>query len=94
VTGSITAAPLDLTEGLHTRSAEASLPEPTHVETELQRLVSQRLGRATDGEPVSSSRRGSRSLRARMQRKESIAGAFDSPQGFVYVSDGVSHKRT
>jgi hypothetical protein len=94
VTRSITDDLLDLTQGLRTQTAEASLPEPTHVETELQRLVSHRLGSATDGEPVSSSRRGSRSLRARMQRKESIAGAFDSPQGFVFISDAVSHRRT
>ncbi|MGH2596584.1 MAG: hypothetical protein ACRDH7_11555 [Actinomycetota bacterium] len=92
MTGSTTAASLDLTEGLRGRSAEASAPAPIHVETELQRLVSQRLDRATDGVPVSGSRRGSRSPRARIRRKEPIAGAFDSPQGFVYVSDAVSHK--
>lgn len=94
MTGSTTAASLDLTEGLPRRSAEVSLPESTHVETELQRLVSKRLGRATDAEPGSGSKKGSRSLRARMQREGSIAGAFDSPQGFVYVSNSVSHKRT
>jgi hypothetical protein len=66
---------------------------PTHVETELQRLVSQRLNPVTHGDDVSGSRRESRSLRSRMQRKGSIAGAFDSPQGFVFVSDAVSHKR-
>jgi hypothetical protein len=93
MTGSITAHLLDLTEGLRTQTAEASRPEPPHVETELQRLVSQRLDRATDEEPQSNSRRGSRSLRGRMQRKASVAGAFDSPPGFVFVAEALGHKR-
>lgn len=93
MTGSTTAGPPDLTEGLRTRLAEASLPAPRHVETELQRLALTRLDRATARDDVSSSSKGSRSLRARMQRKESIAGAFDSPQGFVFVSDAIGHRK-
>jgi hypothetical protein len=92
VTGSTTAASLDL-NGLRSRLAEASLPAPTHFETELQRLASQRLGGTTDRERVSGSPKGVRSLRARMKRTAAIAGAFDSPQGFVYVSDAISHRR-
>jgi hypothetical protein len=65
----------------------------THIETELQRLVSRRLDPATHGDPASGSRLRSRSLRALIQRKESIAGAFDSPQSFVFVAD-VSHKKS
>jgi hypothetical protein len=94
VTGPTTAAWLDLSEGVPGRSADPSTPAPIHVETELQRLVSQRLGPTPHGDTLPGRQRGSRSLRARMQRKESIAGAFDSPQSFVYVSDAVSHKRT
>ena len=32
-------------------------------------------------------------MRARLQRKESNAAAFDAPQGFVYVSDAIGHRR-
>ena len=51
----------------------------SHVETELQQLAARRLDNA------STVVRKRRSLRG--QRKATTTGAFDSPQGFVFIAD-------
>jgi hypothetical protein len=63
------------------RLAETSRPSSSHVETELQRLAASRSDNAA---AVASKRRF---LRHRMHRKEPAAGAFDSPESFVFVAD-------
>ncbi len=56
-------------------------PPAADVEAELQRIARQRLAPPTEADAASSSRRGIRS------RRPSIAGGFDSPDGFVFGSD-------
>ena len=63
------------------RLAESSRPASSHVETELQQLAARRLDNAAAAEPKR------RSLLGRVQRKGPAAGAFDSPQGFVFNAD-------
>jgi len=63
---------LDLTQELRTRLAEAPRPASTHVEAELQRIASRRLGRGS--------------------RQAEAAGAYDSPEGFVFTA-GKGRKR-
>ena len=70
----------DLADTLRMRLAE-STPQSSHVETELQQLAARRLDNA------SAIVRKGRSLRGRAQRKGTTAGAFDSPQGFVFIAD-------
>lgn len=71
----------DLADTLRMRLAESSRPASSHVETELQQLAARRLDTAEGVAPKW------RSFRARAQRKGTATGAFDSPQGFVYVAD-------
>ena len=73
MTGSTTAYPLDLTQGLRTRLAEAPPLASTHVETELQQIAARRLGRGS----------------SRMEERSDgyPSGAFDSPDGFVFAAD-------
>lgn len=71
----------DLADTLRMRLAESSRPASSHVETELQQLAARRLDTAAAVKPKR------RSLRARVQRKGTSAGAFDSPQGFVFIAD-------
>jgi hypothetical protein len=65
-------------------SLTVALPAAADVEAELQRIARQR----ADG--GSSSHRGIRSLK---QRRQPLAGAFDSPEGFAFVSDEERHHR-
>jgi hypothetical protein len=89
--GSTAGIPLDgLTDGLRSRLAEASLPATADVEIELRRLARQRLGPTTEGDTASRSHRSSRSLR---HQRDPLVGAFDSPAGFAFGSDGSNHKR-
>jgi len=71
----------DLADTLRMRLAESSRPAYSHLETELQQLAARRLDSAAAAVP----RR--RSFRGRAQRKGATAGAFDSPQGFVFHAD-------
>jgi hypothetical protein len=59
--------------------AETPRRAPSHVETELQQLAARRLDNASAVVPKWRSLRG--------QRKGTTTGAFDSPQGFVFVAD-------
>ena len=68
---------------------EASLPPTTEVENELRRLARKRLGCPTEGDTESRSHRSSRSLR---HRRRPLVGAFDSPAGFAFGSDGAHRK--
>jgi hypothetical protein len=81
VTGSLHPDSYDLADTLRMRLAESSRPASSHVETELQQLAARRLDNAA---AVVSKRR---SLRGRAHRKGTTAGAFDSPQGFVFHAD-------
>ena len=81
MTGSPNPDSYDLADTLRMRLAESSRPASGHVETELQQLAARRLDSAAAG--VSKRR----SLRGRVQRRETSAGAFDSPQAFVFVAD-------
>jgi hypothetical protein len=71
----------DLADTLRMRLAESARPVSSHVETELQQLAARRLDTAAAVVPKR------RSLRGRAQRKGTTAGAFDSPQGFVFTAD-------
>ncbi len=71
----------DLADTLRMRLAESARPASSHVETELQQLAARRLDNAAAVVPKR------RSLRGRVQRKGATAGAFDSPQGFVYHAE-------
>jgi hypothetical protein len=78
VTGSPNDVSLDLADTLRMRLAEASRPASSHVETELQQLA------ASQSDNAAAKRRV---LRDRVHRKEPAAGAFDSPESFVFVAD-------
>ena len=69
----------DLADTLRMRLAGSARPASSHVETELQQLAARRLDNA------SAVVRKRRSLRG--QRKGTTTGAFDSPQGFVFIAD-------
>ena len=71
----------DLADTLRMRLAESSRPSSSHVETELQQLAARRLDNAAAVAPKR------RALRGRVSRKGTTAGAFDSPQGFVFNAD-------
>jgi len=72
----------DLADTLRMRLAESAHPASSHVETELQQLAARRLDTAAAGVHKR------RSLRGRGQRKgTTAAGAFDSPQAFVFTAD-------
>ena len=79
MTGSPNPDSYDLSDTLRMRLAETPRPSSSHVETELQQLAARRL----DSAGAAASKR--RSFRG--HRKASSAGAFDSPQGFVFVAD-------
>jgi hypothetical protein len=81
VTGSPNDVSLDLADTLRMRLAEISRPASRHVETELQQLAASR----SDNAVAAASKR--RFLRDRVHRKEPAAGAFDSPESFVFVAD-------
>jgi hypothetical protein len=68
--------------GVQSNTTEAARPASADVESELRRLVRQRLAPPTDGETATSQRRVPRSFR----RRQPIVGAFDSPAGFVFAS--------
>lgn len=71
----------DLADTLRMRLAESSRPASSHVETELQQLAARRLDNVAALVPKR------RSLRGRVRRKGTTAGAFDSPEGFVFNAD-------
>jgi len=79
VTGSLNPDSYDLADTLRMRLAETPPRASSHVETELQQLAARRLDNA------STVARKRRSLRG--QRKATTTGAFDSPQGFVFIAD-------
>ena len=73
MTGSLNPDSYDLADTLRMRLAETPPRASSHVETELQQLAARRLDNKR------------RSLRG--QRKTTTTGAFDSPQGFVFIAD-------
>ena len=79
MTGSLNPDSYDLADTLRMRLAETPSRASSHVETELQQLAARRL------ENASTVVRKRRSLRG--QRKAATTGAFDSPQGFVFIAD-------
>lgn len=79
MTGSLNPDSYDLADTLRMRLAETPPRTSSHVETELQQLAARRLDTA------STVVRKRRSLRG--QRKTTTTGAFDSPQGFVFIAD-------
>ena len=70
----------DLADTLRMRLAESTRPASSHVETELQQLAARRLDNAAAVVPK-------RRFIGRVQRKGTTAGAFDSPQSFVFNAD-------
>jgi hypothetical protein len=78
VTGSPNPDSYDLADTLRMRLAESSRPASSHVETELQQLAARRLDTARAAVPKGRFLRGHR---------KGAAGAFDSPQAFVFVAD-------
>ena len=80
MTGSPNPDSYDLADTLRMRSGRVVPPASSHVETELQQLAARRLDSAA---AVVEAPLPPRSR----QRKAATAGAFDSPQGFVFVAD-------
>ncbi len=80
MTGQIAGNPLDRL-GDAPPSPLAAPPPAADVEVELQRIARRRLAPPSEPGVASSSRRSIRS------RRPSIAGGFDSPDGFVFGSD-------
>lgn len=62
----------------------AAAPPPAEVETELQRIARRRLTPPPDNDVGSRSHRDARSSR---QRRPSVVGGFDSPEGFAFGSE-------
>jgi hypothetical protein len=69
------------------RSPLAEPPPPAEVEVELQRIARRRLDHATEGEAGSHTHGSSP-----RPRRQPIVGAFDSPDGFAFGSNGTSRK--
>ncbi len=89
--GSTARNPLDgLTHGLRGRLAEAPVPAAADVESELRRLALQRLGRPAGADVVPPSRPDARTLRVELPQ---LVGAYDSPAGFAFASNGAHRKR-
>ena len=81
MTGTTAGNPLDrLDDG--PPSPLAAAPPAADVEAELQRIARLRLAPPSEPVVAPSSRRSIRS-----RRRPSIAGGFDSPDGFVFGSD-------
>ncbi len=80
----------DLTHGLRRRLAETVVPAASDVESELRRLALERLGRSTGGDVAPPSRPDTRSIRVELPQ---LVGAYDSPAGFAFASNGAHRKR-
>jgi hypothetical protein len=81
-----TAGPLDGYTDRLSIGLQDSDPSAADVEAELQRIARRRLAPPPETEVVSRSHRGTRS------RHPSIVGGFDSPEGFVFGSDGANRR--
>jgi hypothetical protein len=62
----------------------AAAPPAAEVEVELQRIARRRLAPPPDTDVASRTQRDTRSFR---QRRPSVVGGFDSPEGFAFGSE-------
>jgi hypothetical protein len=89
--GTTAATPLDdgRIDTIPTRPTDVR-PTAADVEAELQRIARQRLAYTTQPDARS---RPHRSTRSTEKPREPIVGAFDSPEGFAFDSDGENRRR-